>query len=404
MTQTRHDIPAFPIARAPGCPLDPAPELDRLRAEEPVTRVRLWDGSTPWLLTRHDDQRAMLTDPRFSADGRRPGYPHVAEGAAARTPDASFLQMDGAEHARLRKMVTADFSIRRMAALRPRVQQIADDLIDTMLAAGPSADLVEAFGLPMPSAVICELLGVPYADHEFFQVNSRVLVSRGSTREEVVEANRKLIAYLGDLVDSQAGKPGEGMLARLTAEQYDTSELTREDLAKLALLLLAGGHETSANMISLGTVALLRNPDQLAALRDTEDPRLIAGAVEELLRYLTITHNCRRRVAIEDVEIGGQLIRAGEGVIAANDAANRDETVFPDPGRLDLHRDARRHLAFGFGVHQCLGQPLVRVELQVVFGTLFHRIPTLALAVEPDQIAYKRDGLIYGVTELPVTW
>jgi cytochrome P450 len=175
-------------------------------------------------------------------------------------------------------------------------------------------------------------------------------------------------------------------------------------VAVMGMLLLIAGHETTANMIALGTLALLEHPDQLAALRDTDDPKLIAGAVEELLRYLTIVHSGRRRVAVEDIEIGGQLIRAGDGVIFANEVANRDEEAFADPDRLDVHRDARRHVAFGFGVHQCLGQPLARVELQVVYGTLYRRIPNLRLAVDLDQVPFKHDGLVYGVYELPVTW
>jgi cytochrome P450 len=403
MTEPLPEIPAFPMARAQECPLDPPPQLALLRTRSPVVRVRIWDGSTPWLITGHDDQRAVLSDPRFSADARRPGYPHVAEGAVARSSSTSFMQMDDPEHARLRRYVTADFAIKRVEALRPRIQDIVDELIDKMLAAGPRADLVEAFALPVPSLVICELLGVPYADHEFFETNSRVLVSGSAKPEEVVAANQQLTSYLGELVDAETRKPRDGLLSRLTAQEYRAGTLSRDELAELALLLLAGGHGTTANMIALGTVALLEHPNQVAALREG-GPDLAAGAVEELLRYLTITHSGRRRVATEDVELGGQLIRAGEGVIVANDLANRDERVFADPDRLDIHRDARRHLAFGFGVHQCLGQSLVRVELQVVFDTLFRRIPTLALAAPCHELPFKWGGLIYGVAKLPVTW
>jgi cytochrome P450 len=170
------------------------------------------------------------------------------------------------------------------------------------------------------------------------------------------------------------------------------------------VLLLLAGHETTANMIALGTLALLEHPDQLALLRDSDDPKLVAGAVEELLRYLNITHNGRRRVALADIEIGGQVIRAGEGIILANDVGNRDPDAFADPDRLDLRRDARHHVAFGFGVHQCLGQPLARMELQVVYSTLYRRIPTLRLATDVRRIPFKDDGFVYGVYELPVTW
>jgi cytochrome P450 len=172
----------------------------------------------------------------------------------------------------------------------------------------------------------------------------------------------------------------------------------------MGVLLLIAGHETTANMIALGTLALLEHPEQLAALRDAGNPQLVAAAVEELLRYLTIVHFGLRRVALADIEIGDRIIRAGDGVILATVAGNRDEQVFADPDRLDIHRDARRHVAFGFGVHQCLGQPLARVELQVAYGTLYRRIPSLRLAVDREQVPFKDDGLVYGVYELPVTW
>jgi cytochrome P450 len=301
-------------------------------------------------------------------------------------------------------MVTAPFAVRQVESMRPGIQQIVDGLIDDMLAGTKPADLVEAFALPVPSLVICQLLGVPYADHEFFQRNSRLLINRDTPPEQARQAQTALIAYLDDLIASKLAAPGDDLLSRLAIERVRTGELTRRDLAALGRLLLVAGHETTANMIALGTLALLRHPAQLAALRDSDDPALVAGAVEELLRYLSIVHSGRRRVALADVEVGGQVIRAGEGLVMANDIANRDESVFPGSARLDVRRDARQHVAFGFGVHQCLGQPLARVELQVVYGTLYRRIPALALAASLDEIPFKHDGLVYGVYELPVTW
>jgi cytochrome P450 len=230
--------------------------------------------------------------------------------------------------------------------------------------AGPKpVDLVRAFALPVPSLVICELLGVPYTDHEFFQHNSKILINRDESPEATREAQERLIDLSGPAGCRKTCQPADDLLSRLATEQVKAGELTRHDVAVMGILLLIAGHETTANMIALGTLALLEHPDQLAALRDTDNPNLIAGAVEELLRYLHITHSGRRRVAVADIEIDGQLIRAGDGVIFANDVANRDEEAFADPDRLDVHRDARRHVAFGFGVHQCLGQPLARVEL-----------------------------------------
>jgi cytochrome P450 len=398
-------IPEWPMTRAAGCPFDPPEDLLALQAQAPIARVRLWDGSTPWVLTRYADQRALLNDPRVSADITCPGYPQQSASFRERKTQApTFVNMDDPEHARLRRMVTAPFAIKRVEALRPAIQRIVDTLIDQMLAGPKPIDLVQAFALPVPSLVISELLGVPYADHDFFQDNSKVLVSRHQSTEAMLEAQGRLIDYLDRLVAEKLARPADDLLSSLATEQVATGELTQRDAAAMGMLLLLAGHETTANMIALGTAALLEHPDQLAILRDTDDAKLIAGAVEELLRYLHITHSGRRRVALEDIEIGGQVIRAGDGMIFANDVANRDDEVFADPDRLDVHRDARRHVAFGFGVHQCLGQPLARVELQVVYGTLFPRIPNLRLAVNVDQVPFKHDAFIYGVHELLVTW
>jgi cytochrome P450 len=279
-----------------------------------------------------------------------------------------------------------------------------DERIDAVLAGSRPVDLVEAFALPVPSLVICHLLGVPYADHEFFQQRSRILVSRNQPVERAITAQEDLIEYLDRIIAHKLIDPSDDLLSSLAVEHVATHQLSRHEAARMALLLLVAGHETTANMIALGTLALLERPDQLAALRDTDDPALIARAVDELLRYLTITHSGRRRIALEDIEIDGRTIHAGDGIVLAAEAADRDEARFPDPDRLDVHRDARGHLAFGFGVHACLGQPLARAELQVVYGTLYRRIPGLRTAVPLEQIPFKHDSNIYGVYELPVTW
>jgi cytochrome P450 len=390
------------MPRAAGCPFDPPPALRALQEQDAPTKVRLWDGSTPWLITGYAEQRALLADARVSADFARPGYPGAA-GAPQQRPRIGFILMDDPEHARLRRMVTAPFAIKRVEAMRPRVQQIADTLIDRMLEGPHPVDLVEAFALPVPSLVICELLGVPYADHDLFQANSRTIINLATTAGQRAAALEHLTEYLDDLVARKLAEPGDDLLSAL-AERIKAGELTRQDAAGIGVLLLIAGHETTANMIALGTLTLLQHPDQLALLRDTDDPAVVAAAVEELLRYLSIPHTGRRRVALADIEHRGTLIRAGDGIILANDVGNRDPAAFPGPDRLDLHRDARSHLAFGFGVHQCLGQPLARVELQVVYGTLYRRIPTLRLATDLAQIPFKHDGAVYGVYELPVTW
>ncbi|MGV9535195.1 cytochrome P450 [Streptosporangium sandarakinum] len=396
-------LPEFPGVRAAACPFDPPPALQALQREAPLTRVRLRDGGTAWLVTGYAEQKAVLSHPQVSSDITRPGYPLPLQ--TPRRPDGSisFILMDDPEHHRLRRMVQGAFTVKRVKTMRPAVQRIVDGLIDDLLAGPKPVDLVESFALPVPSLVICELLGVPYADHGFFQDNSRIIVKRDVSFEERAAAGGRLRQYLDGLVGDKLVHPGDDLLSQVAA-RVTAGELTRQEAAQMGVLLLVAGHETTANMIALGTLALLRHPEQLALLRGSDDPSLIAGAVEELLRYLNITHGGRRRVAKEDIDVGGQIIRAGEGIIVANDIGNRDPEVFPAPDELDVRRDAHRHVAFGFGVHQCLGQPLARMELQVAYDTLYKRIPTLALATEFEKIPFKHDGQVYGVYELPVTW
>jgi cytochrome P450 len=396
--------PAFPMQRIVTRPFDPPPLMATLQRRAPLVRVRLWDGSTPWLVTRHAEQRVLLSDPRVSADITRPGYPRtVSLRPHDVNPSISFIQMDDPDHARLRRTVTQAFAIRRIKAMRPTVQRIVDTQTDTLLAGPRPVDLVEAFALPIPSLVICSLLGVPYADHAMFQENSRKLIGLMEPPEERGVAFSILHDYLNDLMERKLVAPQDDLLSQLNT-RIAAGEITRAEAVTMAILLLIAGHETTANMIALGTLALLEYPNQLARLRDTDDPKLVASAVEELLRYLTINHAGRRRVALEDIEIAGHTVKAGEGLIMASDIGNRDEQVFNDPDSLDISSDARRHLAFGLGAHQCLGQSLARMELQVVYGTLYRRIPTLRLATELNKIPFKHDGSIFGVHELPVTW
>ncbi|MFJ2004625.1 cytochrome P450 [Streptomyces chartreusis] len=395
-------VPEFPMPRQSRCPFDPPPALNDLQQEGPLAKVRLWDGSESWLVTRYAEQRALLGDPRVSADTDRPGYPTKASPEAGEGK-LSFIMMDDPEHARLRRMVTAPFAVKKVEALRPAVQRIVDGLIDDMLAGPAPVDLVDAFALPIPSLVICELLGVPYEEHDFFQEHTRTMVRTTAAPEERGAASREVAGYLAGVVGKRIAEPKDDLLSSI-AGRVTAGELTHQQATEMALLLLIAGHETTANMIALGTLALLQHPDQLAFLRESDDPGLVASAVEELLRYLHITHLGRRRAVTEDIEIAGQVIKAGEGVIMVNEIGNRDPEVFADPDRLDITRDARRHVAFGFGVHQCLGQPLARMELQVVYGTLYKRIPTLRLAGDLRDVRFKTDAFIYGVHELPVSW
>ncbi|MFJ9845612.1 cytochrome P450 [Kitasatospora sp. NPDC101155] len=397
---TAAQTPRFthPAARG-ACPFAPPPAYQQAQQEEPISRVSLWDGSTSWLVTRHEDIKAVLADSRFSADATRPGFPFISAGARQLSSgQPTFIRMDDPEHSRLRRMLTGEFMIKKVEALRPEIQRIADDLLDRMTEGRSGADLVREFALPLPSLVICLLLGVPYQDHAFFQECSRVLLRRDSSAEDVIAAQARLADYLIELTDSKRTQPDDGILSRLVAR----GELSTEEIGAMGRLLLVAGHETTANMTALSVLTLLRNPDQLAHLR--EHPESVPQAVEELLRYLTIVHSGLTRVAAEDVELGGTRIRAGEGVVCMISTANRDEQEFPDGDELDLARDARRHLAFGFGVHQCLGQPLARLELQIALNTVLRRLPELRLAVPFEEISFRGEMLVYGVHELPIAW
>jgi cytochrome P450 len=395
----------YPGSRASDCPFDPPPATTKRLQEQPISRVELWNGAAVWLVTRHADQVALLRDPRISADNTRPSYPSIsAAQEAARAHNRTFITQDEPEHNEQRRHFTGDFTVKRLNALRPRVSGLVDQLLDDMEAAGPPADLVSSFALPLPSLVICELLGVPYSDHDFFQKHSAVLINTTSTGEQALAASTALIDYLGALIERKAEAPQDDLLSRMATEYLLTGVNTRDELAKQARLLLVAGHETTANMIALGTCALLQHPEQLAAVRDG-GPGRVAGAVEELLRYLTIVHSGRRRVAVEDIEIGGEVIRAGEGVICAMETANRDPEIFEDPDRLDVDREtSRRHIAFGSGPHQCLGQNLARLELQLAYPALFRRFPRLRLDRPLEEIPFRKEMIVYGVHELPVAW
>lgn len=395
---------AFPAKRQ--CPFDPARELTDIQAGPRVQRVRIWNGTSPWLITGFDLVRQALASPKISADTDNPSYPAAYAGYAARRKRVkTFLNMDDPRHIELRRYVTQDFTVKRAEALRPKIQEIVDGLIDDMLATGNRADLVQAFALPLPSKVICEILGVPYEDRERFLSLSKKMSSGTTPPDEAVEALEAILDYLGELVDRRTAEPSGDMISRLVEKHLRTGALTREELVGNLWMLLAGGHDTTMNMISLGTAVLLQNPDLLDELRTSDEQEVIARSVEELLRYLSIIHLGRRRVAIEDMEIGGCRIAAGEGVIIAHETANRDPEVFPNPDAVDFHRDTiRQHLAFGYGVHQCLGQSLARVELQVVNSTLYRRIPTMALAVPVEELRFKEANVVYGVEELPIVW
>jgi cytochrome P450 len=394
----------LPVER--GCPFAPPAAYERLRGQAGINKVRLTSGGEAWWVSGHEEGRAVLIDGRFSSDKRKDGFPLFTLDAATlqqlRNQPPLMLGMDGAEHSAARRAVIGEFTVRRLAALRPRIQDIVDHFIDDMLAANQRpVDLVQALSLPVPSLVICELLGVPYTDHDLFQSLTTMMV-RPTSLEDRQRAFAELRAYVDDLVTCKESKPGDDLLSRQIARQRQVGTLDHAGLVSLAFLLLTAGHETTANMISLGVVGLISHPEQLAMVK--ADSGKTPMAVEELLRYFTIADGVTSRVAAEDVEIGGVRIKAGEGVIVSMLSANWDPAAFEDPAELDVERGARHHLAFGFGPHQCLGQNLARMELQIVFDTLFRRIPSLRLAAPAEDLPFKTDAAVYGVHELPVTW
>lgn len=402
MTQVT-ECPVYPFPRDMRCPFDPPARMATLRADTPIGQVRLWDGSTAWLVTRYDDVRELLLDPRLSSDVANPGFPrHGAGVGATQKAFRTFLNMDEPEHNRHRRMLTADFMIKRVEQLRPRIQEHADAAVERMADLPQPADLVRAVALPVTTGMIGELLGVPREELEVFDKHTALLAASDSTVEDSLRVFEEMRDFFRGLIEYKRRHPATDIISHLNSLQ-DQGAITLDETLNMLRLMYDAGHETTASMASLGTLALLENPDQLAWLMEDPESR-VAGAVEELLRYLTISHFGRRRVAVADIEIAGQLVRAGEGVIAANDSANRDARAFPNPDVLDLSRDARHHLTFGYGPHQCLGQPLARVELQVLYPTLFRRFPNLEAATPTDAIRFKESMVFYGVHELPVRW
>jgi len=394
---------SLPLQRS--SPFDPPAEYRQLREQEPVSRLAFPDGKVGWLLTRHQDVRALLADDRFSSDRRRVSspvrrFPIRRDGPAARA--GSLIGMDPPEHTRYRRMLTGYFTVRRMRELAPRIEQIVSEHLDVMERGSPPADLVPAFARPIPSLVICELLGVPYEDKVTFQRCTSTLLRLDASEDEISAVRDELWQYMLDLVAAKRQHPDGALLGSLIQTGAADGDLTDERLAGIGQLLLAAGHETTANMLALGTYALLSRPDQLRALR--QDADLLDSAVEELLRYLTIVQFGTVRVAREDVDFAGRRIRAGETVVASLAAADRDPVQFAEPDELDLARPASQHVAFGHGIHQCLGQQLARVEMKVGFSALFRRFPGLRLAVRPDEVPMRDDMFIYGVHRLPVAW
>ena len=394
--------PRFPFSR--GNPLHPPAPYQEARANQPVMPVTLWNGKRAWLVTRQAEVRAVLADDeRFSGRFGQEDFPTVTEArVAVDRGERAFVGMDNPDHDRYRRMFTREFSVRRMLALEPQIREIADSLIEAMRERGSPQDLVACIAVPFPSLVMSLLFGSPFEDHRF--IIDCAVARHGLTQspQEASTKARDLANYCRDLIESRIKTPREDMVSRIIAEHVRPGHLSVDDFAEIGAMILRAGHDTTTNMIAMGTLYLLSDPALAQRLRS--EPTDIKRAVEEFLRFTSPVQFSPRRVARCDVEVGGVLIRKGEGLFLSLGSANRDEAVFSEPDRIDIDRDNSAQLAFGFGIHQCLGQVLARIELQVIVERLLASLPTLALDAPLDSLRFKHDMQIYGVHHLPVRW
>ncbi|MFB8006324.1 cytochrome P450 [Nocardia sp. NPDC056000] len=403
MTHTASIPSGLPMDRNAG-PFAPPREITELRTARPVSPLLFPDGHRGWLITGYDAVRQVMSDTRFSSRQdigivhvpyETPGMPAATE-PSPQTPGL-FIAMDPPDHTRLRRLLTGAFTVKRMKELQQHIIDITERQLDEMARLTPPIDLVKEFALPVPSLVICELLGVPYADRAAFQVNTAQFLIKDQALEDKMAAYGAMTSYLAGLVVGKRAEPGEDILSDLARNE----DLGIDELVGISFLLLLAGHETTANMLALGTFALLEHPEQLAELR--ENPDLMPSAVEELLRYLTVA-DIFYRYATEDLEVGGEIIEQGSTVVVSLLAANRDPRRFDDADTFDIHRETGGRLAFGHGIHACLGMQLARIEMRAGFEGLLRRFPTLELAIPADRVRLRTDMNIYGVHELPVTW
>jgi cytochrome P450 len=384
---------------------NPTPELREIRETSGVRTVVNAFGMRVYLVTRHQDIKEVLSDHERFSNGRPPGFvlpgaPVVPEEEQTSARAGNLLGLDPPEHQRLRRMLTPEFTIRRMKRLEPRIVEIVAQQLDVMESAGPPADLVAAFALPIPSLVICELLGVPYDDRDDFQQRTARQLDLSIPIPERLEMQRHGRDYMRSLVERARQHPGEDILGMLVREHG--AELTDDELIGVAGLLLLAGHETTSNMLGLGSLALLRHPDQLTAVRD--DPDAAGPAVEELLRWLSIVHSAIPRITTTDVEVAGMPIPAGQLVLVSLPSGNRDPDFIDSAEILDIRRGAPGHLAFGHGVHHCLGAPLARMEMRIAFPALLRRFPMLAVGEDFADVQFRSFHFIYGLKSLEVTW
>ncbi|WP_410645446.1 cytochrome P450 [Amycolatopsis sp. lyj-346] len=394
----------FPQDRT--CPYRPAPAYLPLADQKPLAQVALYDGRRVWAITSRDVARRLLIDPRISSDRTNPAWPMMFASIAATVSDVqqkvmkivtALVGVDGPVHNARRKLLIPSFTTRRINAMRPQIQAIVDRQLDELVSTGPPADLIPAFAGPVPVTVLYRLMGIPDSDHEYFEKKTYQLAAGPDANA----AYDELMPYMAELIAAKRRNPGDSVLDDLVAERGAKGG-TDDELISTLVLQVAGGHGTTGTMISLSTFVLLQNPDRLAELR--ADPSLLPIAVDELLRVLSIPDGVSR-LAIDDIEVAGTTIRKGDGVFFITSLINRDEDVHEEPDSLGWHRaTARDHVSFGFGAHQCLGQNLARVTMEIAIGTLLARLPGLRLAVPADEIPFNPTAGFHVLNELPVAW
>ncbi|MET8763045.1 cytochrome P450 [Lentzea sp. NPDC004782] len=388
---------SYPFGPVNGLELDPM--YGRLRDSEPLARVKLPYGEEGWLLTRYDDVRSALGDPRFS----------LAEAAVRDTPrmgpqrmGAILTDLDPPDHTRLRRLLAHAFTVRRVEQLRANAERLADELLDDLEKAGPPADLVTAYAVPLPGLMICDLLGVPYEDRDHFQDLAAAFMSiTAMADDEKMARLGELAGYLAGLAGQRREHPEDDLISALVVAQEEGDRLTAEELVQLTVLLLGAGYDSTAAHIANSVYTLLRFPDQAELLR--ADPGLMPGAVEELLRWIPAQEisDILPRYALEDVELSGGTVKAGEPVLLAKHAANRDPRRYPDPDRFDVTRDAKGHLTFGHGPHHCIGAQLARMDVQIALTAILTRFPGLRLA---SDVRWRTGMAMRGPLEMLVAW
>lgn len=402
MLDEQEKVLDWPMRRT--CPMAPPPALEKLRGEPPCA-VRIPEGAVgsrrAWLVTRHADVRQALMDPRMSADECLPGAPVRIQVPPGERP-GSFLRMDPPEHGRLRSLVTSDFTARRARAMKPRIQALIDELLDGLAAQDRPADLCENFSTLLPSLVIARMLGVPAEESRRFVELTRVTIGQGDPAASYT-AYQELTSFIRGLLEDKQKDPADDIISRLATQHVATGEITADEAAGIALLLLVAGHETTTNQIALSTLNLLLD-DALRAEVLADDGKAIPAFIEESLRFWSISQDAIVRLCVEDMELSGVRISSGDAVVISIPSGNWDETVFPDPGKLDIHRDSSEHLQWGIGPHFCLGAPLARLEIELAIKSLFQRFPGLTLACDREEIPFRHETVFWGLHGLPVSW